>query len=150
MDLGADSVLLLSKYLLIPLSLAIMLRCIRSMLSSGYEAETWATVRFGRDAVPVTHWENLIGRARSCDIRIEREDIARLQAVLRRFDDGSWRLYDVFGRGGVWVDAIPVGADGAALEPESVVRLGNTRLRLQDMSAEKRDRLDAQRTSPPR
>lgn len=147
MELGADSVLLLSKYLLIPLSLAIMLRCIRSMLSSGYEAETWATVRFGRDAVPVTHWENLIGRARSCDIRIEREDIARLQAVLRRFDDGSWRLYDVFGRGGVWVDAIPVGADGAALEPESVVRLGNTRLRLQDMSAEKRDRLDAQRTA---
>lgn len=146
MELNAQTLLLASKILSIPLSLAIMLRCIRSMLSSHYESETWATARWGRDSMPVTHWENLIGRSRSCDIRIDREDIARLQAVLRRFDDGSWRIYDVFGRGGVWVDGQAVGESGLALEPDAVVRLGGTRLRLQDMSAEKRDRLDAQRT----
>ena len=46
-----------SKYALIVLSLVIMLRCIRSMLSDRYEPETWASVRFGRESVPVTHWE---------------------------------------------------------------------------------------------
>ena len=54
MDLPLPDILTVSKYLLIPLSLLIMLRCIRSMLSSGYESETWATARFGRDAVDVT------------------------------------------------------------------------------------------------
>ena len=70
-----------SKYAMIALSLVIMIRCIRSMLSAGFEAETWATARFGRDSVPVTHWENLIGRARSADIRVDRGDVERIQAV---------------------------------------------------------------------
>lgn len=141
------ALLTLSKYLLIPLSLAIMLRCIRSMLSSGYESETWATARFGRESVPVTHWENLIGRSRAADIRLEREDVGRLQAVLRRFDDGSWCLYDVFGRGGVWVDGQGAGPDGLSVRDESVIRLGNTRLRLQNMSEEKRGTLEKKRTA---
>ena len=141
------ALLTLSKYLLIPLSLAIMLRCIRSMLSSGYESETWATARFGRESVPVTHWENLIGRSRAADIWLEREDVGRLQAVLRRFDDGSWRLYDVFGRGGVWVDGQGAGPDGLSVRDESVIRLGNTRLRLQNMSEEKRGTLEKKRTA---
>ena len=99
MDLPLGDVLTASKYLLIPLSLVVMLRCIRSMLSSGYESETWATARFGRDSVPVTHWENLIGRARSADIRIDRESVARTHAVLTRRDDWRWMIYDVFARG---------------------------------------------------
>lgn len=146
MELNAQTLLLWSKYLSIPLSLAILLRCIRSMLSSRYESETWATARWGHESLSVTHWENLIGRSRACDIRLAREDIARLQAVLRRFDDGSWRIYDVFGRGGVWVDSQSAGPDGVALRADSVIRLGETRLRLQDMSEEKRDRLEQQRT----
>ena len=98
-----------SKYALIVLSLVIMLRCIRSMLSDRYEPETWASVRFGRESVPVTHWENLIGRSRTADIRIDREGIERIHAVLKRRDNGTWMLYDVFSRGGVSVKEIEPG-----------------------------------------
>ncbi|MBQ7474216.1 MAG: FtsW/RodA/SpoVE family cell cycle protein [Oscillospiraceae bacterium] len=136
-----------SKYALIALSLVIMLRCIRSMLSSGFEAETWATARFGRDSVPVTHWENLIGRARSADIRIDREDVERIQAVLRRRDDGRWTIYDVFSRGGVSVNGEPVTADGAEVESGAAVKVGGATLRLQDLGAARGSALDAQRTS---
>ena len=136
-----------SKYALIALSLVIMLRCIRSMLSSGFEAETWATARFGRDSVPVTHWENLIGRARSADIRIDREDVERIQAVLRRRDDGRWTIYDVFSRGGVSVNGEPVTADGAEVESSAAVKVGGATLRLQDLGAARGSALDAQRTS---
>ncbi len=136
-----------SKYLLIPLSLMIMLRCIRSMLSSGYESETWATLRFGRDALPVTHWENLIGRSRSADIRIDREGIDRTHAVLTRRDDGRWMLYDVFARGGVAVDGRAVGPEGAELGAGSVGRVGGVNLRLQDLGAEKGGAMEARRTS---
>ena len=139
-------ILTASKYALIPLSLLIMLRCIRSMLSSGYEAETWATARFGRDSADVTHWENLIGRARSADIRIDREGVERTHAVLTRRDDGRWMLYDVFARGGVAVDGKPVGAEGAELGAGSVAGIGPVNLRLQDLSAEKGGALEAKRT----
>ena len=147
MDLPLGDVLTASKYLLIPLSLVVLLRCIRSMLSSGYESETWATARFGRDSVPVTHWENLIGRARSADIRIDRESVARTHAVLTRRDDGRWMIYDVFARGGVSVDGRAVGENGAELGEGSAARIGDVNLRLQDLGAEKGGALDARRTA---
>ena len=136
-----------SKYAMIALSLVIMIRCIRSMLSAGFEAETWATARFGRDSVPVTHWENLIGRARSADIRVEREDVDRIQAVLKRRDDGRWMVFDVFSRGGVSVNGEAVSAGGAEVESGDAVRVGGATMRLQDLGAAKGSALDAQRTS---
>ena len=141
------TLLFAARLLTIPLSLAILLRCLRSMLSSGYESETWATLRFGREGISVTHWENLIGRARSADIRVDREDVERVQAVLKRGVDGSWTLYDVFGRGGVWVNGEAVPADGAPLAAGDAIRLGKTPVHLYDMSEEKRDKLDAKRTA---
>ena len=147
MELPLPDILTASKYLLIPLSLLIMLRCIRSMLSSGYESETWATARFGRDAVDVTHWENLIGRARSSDIRIDREGVERTHAVLTRRDDGRWMLFDVFARGGVWVDGRPVGPEGAELAAGTAAKIGAVNLRLQDLGAEKSGALEEKRTA---
>ena len=142
-----DSCMTWSKYAMIALSLVIMIRCIRSMLSAGFEAETWATARFGRDSVPVTHWENLIGRARSADIRVEREDVDRIQAVLKRRDDGRWMVFDVFSRGGVSVNGEAVSAGGAEVESGDAVRVGGATMRLQDLGAAKGSALDAQRTS---
>ena len=136
-----------SKYAMIALSLVIMIRCIRSMLSAGFEAETWATARFGRDSVPVTHWENLIGRARSADIRVDRGDVERIQAVLKRLDDGRWMIFDVFSRGGVSVNGEDVAAGGAEIESGDTIRVGGAAMRLQDIGAAKSSALDAQRTS---
>ena len=136
-----------SKYAMIALSLVIMIRCIRSMLSAGFEAETWATARFGRDSVPVTHWENLIGRARSADIRVDRGDVERIQAVLKRLDDGRWMIFDVFSRGGVRVNGEDVAAGGAEIESGDTIRVGGAAMRLQDIGAAKSSALDAQRTS---
>lgn len=136
-----------SKYAMIALSLVIMIRCIRSMLSAGFEAETWATARFGRDSVPVTHWENLIGRARSADIRVDCGDVERIQAVLKRLDDGRWMIFDVFSRGGVSVNGEDVAAGGAEIESGDTIRVGGAAMRLQDIGAAKSSALDAQRTS---
>ncbi len=147
MELPAEDILTLSKYLLIPFSLMIMLRCIRSMLSSGYESETWATARYLRESVPVAHWENLIGRARSADIRIDRESVSRTHAVLTRRDDGRWMIYDVFARGGVWAGGKAVGPEGAELADGTAAKIGDVTLRLQDLGAEKGGALEEKRTS---
>ena len=41
-----------SKAILILLSFAILLRCLRSMLREEYDPETWAYLRYGRDRLP--------------------------------------------------------------------------------------------------
>ena len=51
--------LILSKSVLILLSVLIIARCLRSLLSERYEAEVWAWLQLGKEQLPVTHWENV-------------------------------------------------------------------------------------------
>ena len=89
MELFRQYMLTASKYMLIILSLAIIARCIRSMLSERYEPEVWAYLRIGGRNIPVNHWENIIGRSYSSDIRILEENVSRVHAVLSRSDNGG-------------------------------------------------------------
>ena len=140
--------LIVSKCVLILLSVAILVRCLRSLLSERYEAEIWAWMQFGKDKLPVTHWENLIGRSRSADIPVDRPEVRRVHAVLIRGLGGDWRLFDIFGRGGVKVGGRAVGAGGANLRSGDTVSLSGVPLRFQEIRDDKRELLNAQRTSP--
>ena len=139
-----------SRFVLIGLSLVILVRCIRSLLHESYEAETWAYLRVGRDTLPIIHWENLLGRSRSADIRLDLPKMNRIQAVLTRNDRGNWILYDVFGQGGVWANGLPVGANGVLLQDGDVLNLAGHTLRFQDLPQEKRQKLEAKRQIPGR
>ena len=136
-----------SKFMLILLSLAVMVRCLRSMLQERYEPETWAYVRSGRETLPITHWENIIGRSRSADVQVDKPGLRRVHAVLMRSDSGQWRVFDVFARGGVWVNGTKVGAKGEEIFPGDTINLAGNMLRFQDISQEKQDKLEASRTT---
>ena len=82
-------ILILSKYVLILLSIALIVRCIRSMLSEHYEPEIWGYLRHGNDTFSLTHWENLIGRALNADVRLVDPGVSRVHAVLRRGSRGT-------------------------------------------------------------
>ena len=96
--------------------------------------------------VPVCHWESLIGRARSTDIRLFGEGICRYHAVLKRSDNGAWRIFDIFSRGGVWVNGMQVLADGAPLRNDDVINLGGSCVRFQNLSTEQRQKNEGKRT----
>ena len=66
-----------SKYIMIIMSVLILFRCIRSMLSERIEPEVWAYIKLDDDIIPVFHWENLIGRSRSSDVRIKRRGVSK-------------------------------------------------------------------------
>ena len=121
--------LMVSRFALIVLSVWLLARCLRSLLSERVEPELWAWLRFDGQSLPVTHWENLIGRSRSADIRIRQKKIRRVHAVLKRSDREVWRIYDVFGRGGVFVNGRGVSSHGCALHSGDRITLGQTRLR---------------------
>lgn len=147
MELFLQYIMTFSKFVLIVLSLAVMIRCIRSMLSEQYEPEVWAYVRVGRENVPVYHWENIIGRSRGADLWLDRPGIGRVHAVLTRSDRGIWRIYDVFSRGGVWVNGMKVGGGGVHLEHGDVINLAGSCVRFLEINPEKRAALEAARTT---
>ena len=149
-QLFQEYMLTASKYALILLSIAILVRCIRSMLREEYEPETWAYIRTEDGRIPVNHWENILGRARSADIRVNRKNVARTHAVLTRSDRGVWQVYDIFSRNGVWVNGVRAGEHGLRVDDRDVINLGGSCVRFQDISPEKREKLEEKRSAPGR
>ena len=123
-----------------------MLRCLRSLLSEKAEKETWAYLRVGEENVPVQHWENLLGKARSADIRLFGEGISPIHAVLRRSDRGEWKIFDIFSKGGVWVNNNCVPRGGLAVFHGDTVNLGGSCVKFLNISTSQRERNEKKRT----
>ncbi len=96
------------------LALMILLGAIRSLWNVRNPDEVWAYLGF-RDGtrLPITHWENIIGRAPSCDVQIDFPSVSRQHAALIKEDDGTWTVYDLDSKGGIKVNNLPV--DGYAM-----------------------------------
>jgi len=139
--------LLTTKLLLIVFSFLIVARCLRSMLSGKYEPEVWAYLKYRAENIPVNHWENTIGRSASADVRIPNEDVSRIHAVLARNDKGVWRIFDIFSRGGVWVNGLKIGMDGLVLCDGDQITLGKNAIKFSVITTDKRKRLESQRTA---
>ena len=108
---GADGLTFLSVYqsalrLALPiLALFLVIRSARSLLGFRREPEVWAWLRLATgELLPVTHWENLMGRRKSADIVLDFVTVSKNHAVLSRQDDGSWMLTDIGGKGKVEVN----------------------------------------------
>ena len=132
-----DYMFTVSQYAVIILSVTILIRCLRSMLSERITPEIWAYIRVGHETLPVYHWENIIGKARSADIRVFGKGIGRVHAVLKRADSGIWYVYDVFAKGGVWVNGERVPGYGTALAHGDIINLGGSCVRFLNISPEK-------------
>ncbi len=107
----------------------LLLRCCLPLLTFRREPEIWAWLYF-RDGkkVPITHWENVIGRSRSSDIQIDHPTVSRNHAVLTRYDDGSWTITDAGSKSGVRVNGKRVSI--RALQDEDVIMIGNIEMGL--------------------
>ncbi len=99
--------LLALRYVFPVLALLILVRCARSLLLFQKEPEIWAWLTAPNgDRLPVTHWETLLGRAKSCDVVLDYPTISRSHGVLTRYDDGSWTISDVGSMGGIQVNGV--------------------------------------------
>ena len=146
-DALTEYLLMTSKYALIILSLFIIARCIRSMLSERYEPEVWAYLRYRSEDIPVTHWENIVGRGISADLRIPSPNVSRVHAVITRSDSGVWSIYDIFSKGGVWVNGVKIDHSGVRLDPNDQINVGGEKLRFIELPYRKKEKLEADRTS---
>lgn len=125
--------LALSRYLVPALGAWLLLHCARPLISFRREPEIWAWLKFTDGTqVAVTHWENVIGRAKSSDITVALSTVSRNHAVLTRYDDGSWTITDASSKTGTWVNGERV--DIRAIGEGDVISVGGVDMELQPIT----------------
>lgn len=122
-----------SRYLVPALGAWLLLHCARPLISFRREPEIWAWLKFSDGTqVAVTHWENVIGRAKSSDITVNLSTVSRNHAVLTRYDDGSWTVTDASSKTGTWVNGERV--DIRAIGQGDVISIGGVDMELQPIT----------------
>ena len=122
-----------SRYLVPALGAWLLLHCARPLISFRREPEIWAWLKFTDGTqVAVTHWENVIGRAKSSDITVNLSTVSRNHAVLTRYDDGSWTITDASSKTGTWVNGERV--DIRAIGEGDVISIGGVDMELQPIT----------------
>lgn len=134
------------------LALAMLVRIIRSLIKASPKPEVWAYLSLPNGASePLTHWENILGRAESCDVVLNYPVVSRQHAALIRRADESWTLYDLGSKSGVTVNGTPAGPDGTAVAFGDVLGMGGVEtvlLPVSDQETQNRRKTDARPVSP--
>ena len=121
------------RYVFPVLALIILVRCAKSLLKFKREPEIWAWLCLPDGTrLPVTHWENIIGRSKRSDLVIDVDTMSRSHAVLTRYDDGSWTISDIGSRGGVYVNGEQT--EIAAITMHDMISLGGIEMYLEPIT----------------
>lgn len=141
----ANVYIAITRYAVPVLMAVILLRCGGPLLKFRREPEIWALLRLSdNNSLPVTHWENVIGRSRHSDIVINVPTVSRNHAVLTRYDDGSWTISDAGSKGGVLVNGEKIRI--CALERGDVINLGGVEMCLEPITPKQEEKLAQMRT----
>ena len=147
LDQGAlgDSAIHILRYLAPVIAMLLLLRCIMPLLTFRREPEIWGWLNMPDGSqIPITHWENVIGRSKSCDVTIDFPTVSRNHAVLTRYDDGSWTISDTGSKGGVSVNGKKVQI--CAVHSRSRIEIGGVEMQLQPISQKQEARQAQLRT----
>ncbi len=110
----------ISRWLIVILVVIIIIKSVKSLLSNKSPSEIWAYLSVeGGSYVPLTHWENVIGRAKSSDVVLTVPSISRNHGVLARKADGRWEYYDLGSKSGTYIN-------GREVKRPTEIKLGDT------------------------
>ena len=137
------------RYVMPLLAVVLLIRTVRPLLTFRREPEIWAWLCLtSGKKLPLTHWENVVGRSRRSDVVVDVPTISRSHAVFTRYDDGSWTVADANSKTGVFVNGERV--EISALEPEDTVTIGGVDMQLLPISRQQELRLSQLRTKAAR
>ncbi len=133
------------RFLFPVLAVLILLRAVRSLLRISHTPETWAQLSLPNGApIPLTHWENIIGRGRMADVRLNYPSISRQHAALCRGESDDWTLYDLDSKGGVQVNGTWVDGSTKVCLGDSI-QLGGVPLLFLPQTVAEREELEEKR-----
>lgn len=117
------------RWIFAVLAAYILLISIVSLLSTRATPEIWGyfMVEDGGN-YPLTHWENVIGRSRSADIRIPLRTISNNHALLVRRSEDKWMIKDLGSANGVKVNGYRLDPEKRyVINPGDLIEMGGTR-----------------------
>lgn len=133
------------RYVAPLLAVILLWRCCKALLTFRREPEIWAWLCLSNGKkLPITHWENVIGRHKRCDIVIDFPTVSRNHGVLTRYDDGSWTITDAESKDGVLVNGKRVQI--CALHAGDIISIGGVEMSLEPISKQQEKRLNQLRT----
>lgn len=142
------------RWVCMGLAILILLHQFFALLRMRNPSEVWAYLKCpDASTVPLTHWENLMGRARGCDIILNLGGVSRSHGTLVRDSEGVWEYRDLNSKNGSYINGRKV-TEPAILRAGDTLTVGGGDFQLYPLSArerleniEKRKRY-TKRTSP--
>ena len=127
------------------LAFFLLWRCLKPLLTFRREPEIWAWLCLEDGTkLPITHWENVIGRSKRSDIVVNVPSVARSHGVFTRYDDGSWTVTASDASQGILVNGKKVTI--SPLNPKDVITIGGVDMRLEPISPKQEQVLSKLRT----
>ena len=127
------------------LAALILTRAVRGLLNIPHTPETWGQLSLPNGAsITLTHWENIIGRSGTADVRLTYPSVSRQHAALCRGETGEWTLYDLGSKGGTSVNGRPVSGSAPVKLGDTMI-LGGVPLIFLPQTVEEREKLEAMR-----
>lgn len=137
-----------ARFLLPLLAILVVVRCARSLFQDKLEQEVWGSlVLTDGESLPLTHWENLIGRSRRADVLLKFKTVSRSHAALIRDSGGNWVLYPLNSKNGVTVNGVPV-LSPVPVEARDVLAFGGVETCFLPSTAEEERRQAQSRSRP--
>lgn len=110
----------IARWVFVFLAIYILLRAIRSLLSTKTPSEIWAYLSLpDGETKPLAHWENVIGRSQTVDVPIDIMTVSRNHGTLVRDSEGNWFYNDLGSKGGSKVN-------GNIVYKSTPVKIGDT------------------------
>lgn len=127
-----------ARWIFVVLAIFILIRQIHSLLRSKNPSEIWAYLGCpDGSSVPLTHWENLIGRGRGCDVILNLNSVSRSHATLIRDSEGIWKYHDLNSKNGSLINGIKV-TEPVELKAGDVLTIGGADFTLYPVSLQER------------
>ena len=112
------------RWVCMGLAILILLHQIFALLRMRNPSEIWAYLKCpDGSSVPLTHWENLMGRARGCDIILNLGGVSRSHGTLVRDSEGVWEYRDLNSKNGSYINGRKV-TEPAVLRAGDIVTVG--------------------------
>lgn len=132
------------RWVFVVLAVYILLKCILSLLSTRATPEVWGYL-YVEDGVgiPVTHWENVVGRSKSVDIRLQSPTVSKNHCILVRRNDGRWMIKDLNSKNGTTVNGTQlIPSKRYIINPGDEIRMGGVKSTLAAISVEESNNND--------
>ena len=125
------------RWIFVAIAVYVLLHAIISLLRSKNPSEIWAYVQDETgNSTPLSHWENVIGRAASCDVVLDSMSVSRNHATLIRNSDGSWTYTDMASKNGSYINGERMRRKSAIVNIGDVISIGEEQLTLFPISLE--------------